>query len=793
MVTVEFNTLLASNTPVLLDGGMGTMLQAKGLVAGQHPELAALEHPDWLEDIHRAYVDAGSQIISANTFGANRLKLANMGKTVAEVVPASIAVARKAAGDRALVALDIGPVGQLLEPTGILPFEQAVDIFKETVICGVEAGVDLIFIETMADLQEARAALIAAREVCDLPVMVSMTFEERGRTFLGCPPAAAALTLEGLGAAAIGVNCSLGPKQLLPIIEELSRWTSLPLILKPNAGLPDPAGGGYDITPAQFAETLAPATQLGVKLLGGCCGTTPEYIALLSKAVQGRTVRANTTPIPAAVCSGTRAVPIDRVRVIGERINPTGKKLMKEALLRQDVDFMVRQALEQTEAGADILDINVGLPGVDEVDMMCRTVKAVQAVTDAPLQIDSTDPAVVEQALRLYCGKAIVNSVNGDEESLSSLLPIVKKYGAAVVGLTLDKSGIPQTAQARLDIARRIVAAAESHGIPRRDIIIDCLTLTASAQQECAAETLKALHLVKQELGVKTALGVSNISFGLPLRPQVNQNFLTMAMVYGLDLPIINPNAAAMMAAVRSYHLLMNVDTDAREYIAAYGGQTAPAAPTPEGGSRSLDEVVRLGLKGEAAPAVRLLLEQGAAPMDIVNNTLIPALDAVGADFEAGRQFLPQLIQSAGAAQAAFEVLRAHLSAAGQAPDRSNIVVVATVKGDIHDIGKNILKVLLENYGCTVIDLGKDVAPEAVVSAVRRHNAALVGLSALMTTTLPAMADTIKLLRTESLPCKIMVGGAVLTADYAAAIGADFYAKDAKAGVDVARKVFAQN
>ena len=783
--------LLASNVPVLLDGGMGTMLQAKGLVAGQHPELAALEHPDWLEDIHRSYVDAGSRIISANTFGANRLKLSNMDKTVAEVVPASVAVARKAAGGRALVALDVGPIGQLLEPTGILPFEQAVEIFKETVQCGVEAGVDLIFIETMADLQEARAALIAAKEVCDLPVMVSMTFEERGRTFLGCPPAAAALTLEGLGAAAIGVNCSLGPGQLLPIIEELSRWTSLPLILKPNAGLPDPAGGGYDITPAQFAETLAPAAALGVKLLGGCCGTTPEYIALLNEALSGRTVTKNAAPIPAAVCSGTRVVPIDRVRVIGERINPTGKKLMKEALLRQDVDFMVRQALEQTEAGADILDVNVGLPGVDEADMMCRTVKAVQAVTDAPLQIDSTDPAVVERALRLCCGKAIVNSVNGDEESLTSLLPIVKKYGAAVVGLTLDKNGIPQTAQERLDIARRIAAAAESHGIPRRDVIIDCLTLTASAQQECAAETLKALRLVKDELGVKTALGVSNISFGLPLRPQVNQNFLTMAMVYGLDLPIINPNAAAMMAAVRSYHLLMNVDTDAREYIAAYGGQTAPAAPIVEGGSRSLDEVVRLGLKGEAAPAVQALLSRGVAPMDIVNATLIPALDTVGAEFEAGRQFLPQLIQSAGAAQAAFEVLRAHLSAAGQSPDQGSVVVVATVKGDIHDIGKNILKVLLENYGCTVIDLGKDVPPEEVVSAVRKHNAALVGLSALMTTTLPAMADTIALLRAENLPCKIMVGGAVLTEDYAAAIGADFYARDAKAGVDVARRVFA--
>ncbi len=786
---MEFHELLRGNRPVLLDGGMGTMLQGKGLKPGEYPELAALEHPDWLFDIHRAYVDAGAQIISANTFGANREKLSRMGKTVAEVVSASVSVARKAADGKALIALDIGPIGQLLEPTGTLPFEQAVDIFKEVVTAGVTAGVDLVFIETMTDLQEARAALLAAKEVCDLPVMVTMTYEERGRTFLGHSPASAALTLEGLGADAIGVNCSLGPREMPPLARELLKWSTLPIILKPNAGLPAPDGSGYDITAREFAQSLAQLTDMGVKLFGGCCGTTPEYISLLRQELAGRTVASVSRCVPAAVCSPTTVVPIDRVRVIGERINPTGKKLMKEALRRGDVDFMLGQALAQTQGGADILDVNVGLPDIDEGQMMVRTVKSLQGITDAPLQIDSTDPAVLEQALRIYCGKAIVNSVNGERAVLDRILPLVKKYGSSVVGLTLDENGIPKTAEDRLAIARRILDAALAYGIRKEDVYIDCLTLTASAEQEGACQTLLALRMVKEQLGLKTVLGVSNISFGLPARPIVNQNFLTMAMVYGLDLPIINPNVDTMMAAVRSYHLLMNVDTDAREFIAAYAD--APAeAPASAVGTRPLDEIVRAGLKGEAPAATRLLLEGGTAPMDIVNTILVPALDAVGADFEAGRSFLPQLIQSAGAAQAAFEVLRERMSVDKTAEASRNTIVLATVKGDIHDIGKNIVKVLLENYGYTVIDLGKDVSPEAVVQAVREYKAPLAGLSALMTTTLKSMEETIALLRRDNLPCKVMVGGAVLTEDYARHMGADFYARDAKQGVDVARQVF---
>ena len=796
--TVEFRELLNAPGPILLDGGMGTMLQAKGLAMNEAPELAALEHPDWILDIHRAYVEAGTQILCANTFGANREKLARTGKTPDEVIPPSIALAKEAAAGRALVALDIGPIGQLLEPTGLLPFEEAVNLFKEEVRAGVKAGADLVMIETVADLQEARAALLAVKETCDLPVMVTMTYEERGRTFLGCDPASAALTLEGMGADAIGVNCSLGPREMPPLVEELTRWSTLPIAIKPNAGLPDPSGSGYDISAQEFAESMAQLTELGVKLYGGCCGTTPEYIARLSKALEGRTIREIPRSIPAAVCSGTRTVPIDRVRVIGERINPTGKKAMKEALKRDNIDYMLGQALEQTEAGADILDVNVGLPEIDEADMMVRVVKAVQGVTDAPLQLDSTRPEVLEPALRIYCGKAIVNSVNGDEETMAAILPLVKKYGASVVGLTLDENGIPKSTQARMDIAHRILDRALSYGIRREDVYIDCLTLTVSAEQEGAAQTLEALRRVHSELGLKTVLGVSNISFGLPARPLVNQNFLTMAMTCGLDLPIINPNVDAMMAAVRSYHLLMNIDTDARDFIAAYGdvqvstsitAASRPASAGPAaGGTRDLGELVKAGLKGEAGEAARVLLET-REPLDVVDNVLIPALDQVGADFESGRVFLPQLIQAAGAAQAAFEVIRARLSGqpgqeAGKGP-----IVLATVKGDIHDIGKNIVKVLLENYGYTVIDLGRDVPPEAVVQAAQKHQAPLVGLSALMTTTLGSMADTIALLHQENVPCKVVVGGAVLTPDYAKQIGADFYARDAKESVDVARQV----
>ena len=794
---MDFRELLNAPGPVLLDGGMGTMLQARGLKLGEYPELAALEHPDWLLDIHRAYVAAGSQILCANTFGANREKLRRTGRTVEEVIPPSIALARQAAGGRALVALDLGPIGQLLEPTGSLDFETAVDIFAQEVRAARDAGADLVMVETMTDLQECRAALLAVKENSDLPVMVSLTYEERGRTFLGHSPAAAALTLEGMGADAIGVNCSLGPREMPPLVEELTRWTTLPISVKPNAGLPDPGGAGYDITAEEFADAMAALTQLGVKCYGGCCGTTPDYIAKLARALEGRTIRAIPRSVPAAVCCPTGVVPIDRVRVIGERINPTGKKRMKEALRLGDVDFMLGQALEQLQAGADILDVNVGLPEIDEGAMMERVVKALQGVADAPLQLDSTRPEVLERALRVYCGKAIVNSVNGDEESWSAILPLVKKYGAAVVGLTLDKNGIPHSTQARLDIARRILDAALSYGIRREDVYIDCLTLTVSAEQEGAAQTLEALERVHRELGLKTVLGVSNISFGLPARPLINQNFLTMAMTKGLDLPILNPNVDTMMAAVRSYHLLMNIDREARDFIAAYGGAAVTTSiegpretqPAAQAGQKDLGAVVAAGLRGEAAAATRALLEQ-KDPMEIVDQVLIPALDQVGADFEAGRVFLPQLIQSAGAAQAAFEVIRAQMPARPEGEQgEKGPIVLATVKGDIHDIGKNIVKVLLENYGYTVIDLGKDVDPEAVVTAARERGAPLVGLSALMTTTLPSMEETIARLRAAGLPCKVVVGGAVLTAEYAQKIGADFYARDAKQSVDVARQV----
>ena len=795
---MDFETLLKGKGPVILDGGMGTMLQARGLKLGEYPELAALEHPDWVRDIHRSYVEAGSQILCANTFGANREKLRRTGKTVEEVIPASIALAREAAQGRALVALDMGPIGQLLEPTGSLDFETAVDIFAQEVRSAVSAGADLVMIETMTDLQECRAALLAVKENSDLPVVVSITYEERGRTFLGHSPAAAALTLEGMGADVIGVNCSLGPREMPPLVEEMARWTTLPISVKPNAGLPDPGGAGYDITPEEFAGAMAELTALGVKFYGGCCGTTPEYVALLSKALEGRTITEAPRHVPAAVCSPNTVVPIDRVRVIGERINPTGKKLMKEALRRGDVDFMLGQALEQTQAGAEILDVNVGLPEIDEGEMMVRVVKALQGVTDTPLQLDSTRPEVLEKALRVYCGKAIVNSVNGDRETMEAILPLVKKYGAAVVGLTLDREGIPKTTQARMDIARRILDTALSYGIRKEDVYIDCLTLTVSAEQEGAAQTLEALGRVHRELGLKTVLGVSNISFGLPARPLINQNFLTMAMTCGLDLPIINPNMGEMMAAVRSYHLLMNIDKEARDFIAAYGGATVSTSITagagqqtaaPSGSGRSLGEIVEAGLRGEAGECTRKLLET-TEPMAIVDEILIPALDKVGADFETGKVFLPQLIQSAGAAQAAFEVIRRNMPAQSEGTGEEKApIVLATVKGDIHDIGKNIVKVLLENYGYPVIDLGKDVDPESVVKAVREHHAPLVGLSALMTTTLRSMEETIALLRQADLLCKVVVGGAVLTPEYASKIGADFYAKDAKQSVDVARQV----
>lgn len=780
---MDFKELIKQGT-VLLDGAMGTMLQNAGLEAGAAPELLNIDKPELIEDIHRKYVEAGSQIVYANTFGANRYKLKN--NSVKEIISAGISIAKKACGKKALVALDIGPIGQLLEPSGTMTFEEAYDIFKEQIIAGKSA--DVIVFETMTDLYELKAAVLAAKENSRQPIVCTMTFEENRRTFTGCCVSSMALLLNGLGVDAVGINCSLGPSQLIPICKELLEWTDMPVVLKPNAGLPDPVTGKYDVSPEEFAEQMKYAASCGVKIFGGCCGTTPEYISALKKALDGTEVRRRKALPRSAVCTPSRTVVIDRPRIIGERINPTGKKLFKEALRNNDTGYILNQAIEQIRAGADILDVNVGLPEIDEKAMMIKAVKEIQSVTDAPLQIDSTIPEVLEAALRIYNGKPIVNSVNGEESSLETVLPLVKKYGAAVVGLTLDKNGIPPKAEQRFAIAEKILKRAMYYDIPKEDVFIDCLTLTASAEQEAVMETLRALGRVKKELGLKTVLGVSNISFGLPNRPLINQNFLTMALTYGLDLPIINPNVDAMTGAVRAYKLLANIDKNSFDFIAAYNSAAVQKTENKDENNISLEYAVENGLKDESAKATAELLKI-ADPMEIINGALIPALDKAGEQFEKGTIFLPQLILTAGAAQAAFGVIREKMISENLSPVSKGKIVLATVKGDIHDIGKNIVKVLLENYGYTVIDLGKDVPCEEVVRAALEHRVKLVGLSALMTTTLKSMEETIRLLRESGSECKVVVGGAVLTPEYAEKIGADFYAKDAKETCDIAKRI----
>ena len=801
---------LLKNEYVILDGAMGTMLQAAGMKMGETPEVLSITQPELLENIHSQYIKAGSQIVYANTFGANPYKLEGCGYSLEEIVKAAIANARRASdanpaedGSKALVALDIGPIGQLMEPTGTMSFEEAYDMYAQLIKAGSDA--DLIVFETMTDLLEVKAGVLAAKENSDLPVMVTMTFEMNHRTFTGVSVQSMALTLEGLGVDAIGVNCSLGPKELEPVVKELADWTNLPIVLKPNAGLPDPKTNKYNLSAADFAESMKILLPYGIKVFGGCCGTTPDFIRELKNMLKTEGNPAtHSKKTGAAVCSPTQAVAISQTRIIGERINPTGKKLFKEALLNNDIDYILNQALEQIKGGADILDVNVGLPGIDEKEMMVKVVKALQGIVDVPLQIDSTIPEVLEAALRVYNGKPIVNSVNGEEKSLATVLPLVKKYGAAVVGLTLDEGGIPKKAEDRFRIAQKILDRAQAIGIPKEDVFIDCLTLTASAEQENVMETINALHRVKTELGLKTVLGVSNISFGLPNRELVNHIFLAMALNNGLDLPIINPNNEAMTGTVRAYKLLANYDVNSVEYIKAYAnmpkvkkividdnasGAAAKAdGNAPLGGGDTLMHAVLNGLKTEGAQCTEELLKTMDS-MEIVNDILIPALDRIGADFEKGKIFLPQLIQSAGVAQAAFEVIKKQMAGKDSKPVSKGKIVIATVKGDIHDIGKNIVKVLLENYGYDVIDLGKDVEYQAVVDAVRESGAKLVGLSALMTTTLVSMEETIKLIHENNLDCKIMVGGAVLTPEYAEQIHADFYAKDAKESVDIAKRV----
>ena len=788
---MTFRELLKTDGHILLDGAMGSVLQQHGLKLGGLPEELNFTEPDLIRSIHKAYIDAGAQGIYANTFGANRHKLQNSKYTVEQIVQQGIKIAREAAeGTDVLVGLDIGSLGRMLRPTGDMPVDEAYDMFREVMVAGKDA--DFIAIETMTDLMEIKTALLAARENTDLPVICTMSFEQNMRTFTGCSAAAMALTLSGLGADVLGMNCSLGPKDALPIVDEILKWSSVPVLIRPNAGLPDPATNLYNMGPEEYAEIMEHIADKGVKVLGGCCGTTPDYIREVAKRVKEKTCEMPTPEIPAAVCSASTVVTVDTVRIIGERINPTGKKLFKEALKKHDLDYIMRQALEQTGAGAEILDVNVGLPDIDEKEMMISAVNAIQSVTDAPLQIDTTELPVLEAALRIVPGKPIVNSVNGEEEKLRTVLPLVKKYGAAVVGLTLDENGIPKTAEERFAIAERILNRAMEYGIPKQDVYIDCLTLTASAEQDGVKETLKALRMVTEKLGLKTVLGVSNISFGLPNRELVNTTFISLAMQCGLTLPIMNPNIAGMTGAVRAFRLLSGYDRHGVEFIENYGAEVKkPAAAVTA--DMDISDAVAAGLKAESAAAAEKLLGSGTDPMELINGKLIPALDTVGAKFEKGTIFLPQLIQSAGAAQAAFDVVKKAISERGGSGVSAGKVVLCTVKGDIHDIGKNIVKTLLENYGFDVIDLGKDVDYQTVVDAAIKYDVRLVGLSALMTTTLKSMENTIKLLRENNVNCKVVVGGAVLTPEYAEKIGADYYARDAKETVDIARAVYSVN
>ena len=790
---------------------MGTVLQQKGLPPGGKPELLNFTQPDLLRSVYREYIDAGSNIIYANTFGASAPKLAGTGRTVDEVVSAAIAIAKEAAAgtqvrgpslglcpsDRsgslptALVALDMGPLGELLEPLGTLPFERAYEWFKEVAVAGEKAGADLAVIETMTDLYEAKAALLAVKENTNLPVFVTMSFERNGRTFTGCTIPSMARTLEGLGADAIGLNCSLGPDLLAPLLKELCENTRLPVIAKPNAGLPDPATGAYDMGPEEFVKALAPCLDVGVTIFGGCCGTSPEYIRALAQALKDRMPMPRVYESRGFICSSMTPCALEGVRVIGERVNPTGKKRFQQALLESDLDYILDVAVQQEDAGADILDVNVGFPGVDEVAMLPRVVKKIQSAVSLPLQIDSSNPDALEAGLRVYNGKAAVNSVNGERAVLDRILPIVKKYGASVVGLCLDEKGIPQTAEGRVAIARRILDAALSCGIPAEDVWIDCLTLTVSAQQEQAQETLKAVRMVREELGLQVVLGVSNISFGLPNRPLVTQNFLIQAMAAGLTLPIINPNQREMMDAVAAFKVLSGEDAGSRDYIARFA-DAAPAvkaSPAVPGKGLTLEDAIIRGLEGDAGRLAKEAL-QSQDELSLVEQRLIPALDRVGEDYEAGRAFLPQLLSAAQAAQAVFEVIKASVAQKGGAPVKKGRFAIATVKGDIHDIGKNIVRTVMENYGYEAVDLGRDVPPEVIVDTVKEQNIKLVGLSALMTTTLPAMEETIRQLKALPAPPAVWVGGAVVTPEYAREMGADYYAKDARQSVEIARKVF---
>ena len=792
------------NNIVCLDGGMGTLLQEKGLKPGEQPELWNITHPEIITEIHKNYFDAGSNVVCTNTFGANLLKFEE--SKLEEIIKSAIANAKSAkeqsiSKKEKFIALDIGPSGKLLKPLGDLDFEDAVGIFAKTVSLGVKYGVDLIIIETMNDSYETKAALLAAKENSELPVIVSNAYGEDGKLMTGASPAAMVALLEGMEADALGANCSLGPRQLKKVAEELLENASVPVILKPNAGLPKSVNGKtvFDITAEEFALEVAELVKKGVRVIGGCCGTTPEYIKLLNDKT------CNLQPIFVSdknltvVSSYSHAVKFGNLPIlIGERINPTGKKRFKQALLENDMDYILNEGVNQQEKGVHILDVNVGLPDIDEVKMLENTVCELQSVTDLPLQIDTSDISAMEAALRRYNGKAMINSVNGKKESMEAIFPLVKKYGGLVVALTLDENGIPETAEGRVKIAEKILATAKEYGIDKKDIIFDTLAMTISADNNSALATLSALNTIKNKLGCHTSLGVSNVSFGLPQRDAINGTFFTLALENGLSAAIMNPYSADMMKAYYTYKALKGLDQNCAEYISvADSFATAPNTTaikpekTAEEFRSELQNSIIKGFKDKAGTLTKGLLSS-LSPLEIVNNEIIPSLNIVGKGFEAKTVYLPQLLQSAEAAKSAFEVIKCFMSGSEKAVGKGT-VVIATVQGDIHDIGKNIVKMLLENYGFDVVDLGKDVPPEKIVETVVELHAPLAGLSALMTTTVPAMEETIKQLKKHAPWCKTVVGGAVLTQEYADKIGADKYAKDAMESVRYAEEIVTGN
>lgn len=775
---------------LFFDGGMGTLLQKEGLFPGELPENWNIEKKEIIRNIHRAYYEAGSNILLTNTFGANRVKYHDTPYTLKQVIEAAVDNV-KSVSDAVIVALDMGPTGKLLKPMGDLSFEDAYEAFKEVAIYGEAAGAQMIHIETMSDTYELKAAVLAAKENTNLPVTATVIFDERGKLLTGGDVPSVVALLEGLRVDALGINCGMGPEQMLPILKEIKSYTSLPIIVKPNAGLPKQKDGNtyYDVVPEQFAQALCQIVKNGACVIGGCCGTTPEHIRAMVEACKGMDIVKPIYKAKTLVSSYGKTVEIGLAPIIiGERINPTGKSKFKQALKDHDLDYVLREAIQQQGKGAHILDVNVGLPDIDEVSMMKEVVTEIQSIVNLPLQIDTVNVKALEEAMRIYNGKPMVNSVSGKQESMDAIFPLIQKYGGVVVGLTLDENGIPETAEGRVAIAGKIIEEAKKYGIDKKDIVIDVLTMTISSEPNGAKVTLEAVKMVRELYGVQTVLGVSNVSFGLPNRATINSNFYTMAMQSGLNGAIINPSSEVMMNAYYSYCALMGYDENCQTYIENCGQKQEIKVGAASNSELTLKVAIEKGLKEEATLLAKDLIKE-QKPLDIIQQHLIPALDLVGKGFEAGKVFLPQLLMSAEAAKQAFEILKTRMANDGEAGLKKEKIILATVKGDIHDIGKNIVKVLLENYNFQVIDLGKDVPPETIVETAERENVQLVGLSALMTTTVISMEKTIKLLRKRLPACKVMVGGAVLNQEYADMIDADFYGKDAMQSVYYAQSI----